>query len=43
MPIKSFILHFEEGKKEILLNELYKLENCEVIPAENHDVVVIVT
>ena len=43
MPIKSYILHFEEGKKEILLKELHKLENCEVIPAENHDVVVLVT
>ncbi len=43
MPIKSYILHFEEGKQEILLNELHKLENCEVIPAQNHDVVVLVT
>lgn len=43
MPIKSYILHFAEGKKEILLKELYKLENCEVIPAENQDVVVLVT
>lgn len=43
MPIKSYILHFAEGKKEILLKELYKLENCEVISAENQDVVVLVT
>lgn len=43
MPIKSYILHFEEGKKEILLNEIYKLENCEVILAQNHDVVILVT
>ncbi len=43
MPIKSYILHFEEGKKEILLKELYKLENCDLIPAENQDVVVLVT
>lgn len=43
MPIKSYILHFEKGKKELLLNELYKIGNYEVIPAQNHDVVVIVT
>lgn len=43
MPIKSYILHFEEGKKDILLAELHNLENCEVIPAQNHDVVVLVT
>ena len=43
MPIKSYILHCEEGKKEILLNELHKLSSCEVIPAKNHEVIVIVT
>ncbi len=43
MPIKSYLLHFEEGKRELLLMELQKLEDCEVIPAENHDVVVVVT
>lgn len=43
MPIKSYIIHFEEGKKNILLAELHKLENCEVIPAQSHDVVVLVT
>ncbi|HEY9169023.1 MAG TPA: hypothetical protein VIN72_06020 [Lutibacter sp.] len=43
MPIKSYILHFEKGQKEILLKALHQLENCEVIPAQNHDVVVLVT
>lgn len=43
MPIKSYILHFEEGKQETLLKELHKLENCEVIPAQNHDVIILVT
>jgi len=43
MPIKSYILHCEEQKKEILLKELQKLSNCEVIPAQNHEVIVIVT
>ena len=43
MPIKSYILHCEEQKKEILLKELQKLPNCEVIPAQNHEVIVVVT
>jgi len=43
MPIKSYILHFEKGKKEVLLKELRQLENCEVIPAENHNVMILVT
>jgi nitrate reductase NapAB chaperone NapD len=43
MPIKSYVLHCEENSKEILLNELQKLSNCEVIPAQNHEVIVVVT
>jgi nitrate reductase NapAB chaperone NapD len=43
MPIKSYILHCEENKKEMLVNELQQLANCEVIPAQNHEVIVIVT
>ena len=43
MPIKSYILHFEEGKRNILLEELQHLKGCEVIPAQNHNVVVLVT
>jgi len=43
MPIKSYVLHCENEKKEILLQELQKLEGCEVIPAQNHEVIVVVT
>ena len=43
MPIKSYILHCENDKKNELLAELQKLSNCEVIPAKNHGVIVIVT
>ncbi len=43
MPIKSYILHCEYQNKNILLNELQKLTNCEVIPAQNHEVIVVVT
>ncbi len=43
MPIKSYVLHSEENNKDILLNELQKLPNCEVIPAQNQEVIVVVT
>ena len=43
MPIKSYVLHCEENSKDILLKELRKLSNCEVIPAQNHEVIVVVT
>jgi len=43
MPIKSYILHYEESKREALVKELQKLQGCEIIPAQNHDVLVLVT
>ena len=43
MPIKSYILHYEENKREDLIKELQKLQGCEIIPAQNHDVLVLVT
>lgn len=43
MPIKSYLAHPHTGKKEQLIQELLNLENCEVIPAENKDLLVVVT
>jgi len=43
MPIKSYIIHSVENHKETVINALIKLENCEVIPAENKEVIVVVT
>ena len=43
MPIKSYILHCEHSKKDLLFSELQKLSNCEVIPAQNHEVIIVVT
>ena len=43
MPIKSYLAHPYDGQKEILVKELSALENCEVIPAENKDVLIVVT
>lgn len=43
MPIKSYLAHPEDGKKQTLLEALSKIEQCEVIPAENEDLLVVVT
>ncbi|WP_298288504.1 chaperone NapD [Lutibacter sp.] len=43
MPIKSYILHCEENSKKKLLKELHKLSECEIIPAQNHEIIIVVT
>ncbi|MCH9659451.1 MAG: hypothetical protein K0U54_00925 [Bacteroidetes bacterium] len=43
MPIKSYLAHAFTGKKEELLGALQKINQCEVVPAKNEDVIVLVT
>ncbi len=43
MPITSYLAHPQEGKKSDLIDALTSFEDCEVIPAENKDVLVVVT
>lgn len=43
MPIKSYLAHPIEGKKSKLIDELSALNHCEIIPAENKDVLILVT
>ena len=43
MPITSYLAHPQEGKKSELIEALTSFKNCEVIPAENKDVLVVVT
>ena len=43
MPITSYLIHPQEGKKNDLLNTLTTFDNCEVIPAENEDLIILVT
>ncbi|WP_139957322.1 hypothetical protein [Flavicella sediminum] len=43
MPIKSYLAHPHQGKKSELINELTALAHCEVIPAENKDLLILVT
>lgn len=43
MSIKSYLVHPHDGKKNELQLELSAIENCEVIPAENRNVLILVT
>ncbi len=42
MPIKSYLVYPHAGKKEHLINAL-KDQMCEVIPAENKELLIVVT
>lgn len=43
MPVKSYLAYAIEGKKEELMQALQGLGQCEVVPAENQDVLALVT
>lgn len=43
MPIISYLAHPQEGKKDELLKVLSTMDQCEVIPAENKNLLIVVT
>lgn len=43
MPIKSYLAHPQEGEKGHLIKSLTTLIQCEVLPAENQDLLILVT
>jgi len=43
MPIKSYLVHPHIGQKNELTEILSKMDQCEVLPAENKNIVVLVT
>ena len=43
MPVFSYLAYPVQGAKERLINELAALEYCEVTPAENEEVLILVT
>jgi len=43
MPIKSYLAYAITGKKEDLMKALLSLGQCEVVPAENEDILAVVT
>lgn len=42
MPIKSYIAIPLDGRREELVASLNSMKGCELIPADNHDLLVIV-
>ena len=43
MPIKSYIVHPVDGEKESLIKSLNAITECDVTPAENKNILVLVT
>ena len=43
MPVLSYLAYPLPGTKEELLNDLISLEYCEVMPADNEDVLILLT
>ncbi|MDT7830080.1 hypothetical protein RQM65_15540 [Pricia sp. S334] len=43
MPIKSYLAHPHKGKKRYLEIALSDFKECEVLPAENEEILVVVT
>lgn len=43
MPIKSYLAHPHDGKKRELIAALADMKYCDVIPAENKDLLIVVT
>ncbi|MEI6865400.1 hypothetical protein [Flavicella sp.] len=43
MPIKSYLAHPQEGKKSELMQTLTSLNYCNVISAENKDLLILIT
>ncbi|WP_378182686.1 hypothetical protein [Aquimarina sp. SS2-1] len=43
MPIKSYLAHPHTGKKNELIETLSKMDQCEVMPAQNKDILILIT
>jgi len=43
MPVFSYLAYPAEGAKEALLKDLEALDHCEAMPAENEEILILVT
>ncbi|SFS51518.1 hypothetical protein SAMN04487906_0644 [Zhouia amylolytica] len=43
MPIISYLAHPYKGKKDNLVQEISRVKGCEVIPAQNEELLIVVT
>ncbi|WP_108866360.1 hypothetical protein [Aquimarina aquimarini] len=43
MPIKSYLVHPHSGRKKELIKALSVIDQCQIVPAENKELIVLVT
>lgn len=43
MPVFSYLAYPKQGAKQALFKDLTALEHCEVMPAENQNILILVT
>lgn len=43
MPIKSYLAYPKDGNKDALIKALDAFDECEVIPSENEELLIVVT
>ena len=43
MPVFSYLAYPRQGAKQLLLNDLMALNFCEVMPADNQEILILVT
>lgn len=43
MPVKSYLVFPKNGQTDFVIKKLNQFDNCEVLPADSRDVIVLVT
>jgi nitrate reductase NapAB chaperone NapD len=43
MPVFSYLAYPKQGAKQDLLNDLSAIEHCEVTPADNENILILIT
>jgi nitrate reductase NapAB chaperone NapD len=43
MPVFSYLAYPKQGAKQDLLNDLTALDHCEVTPADNQNILILIT
>ncbi len=43
MPIKSYLAHPHQGRKEELVTAISEIQGCDVVSAKNEEILVVVT
>lgn len=43
MPIKSYLAHPHDSRKDELIKAISEIDQCEVVPAQNKDILVVIT